>query len=449
MNGNQNNNDIKNDNNLEEKKPLVYTIPGAIIPEQVTDSGNVIESDNVNTGVSVNNSTNSNSYNVNNTTNINNTTNSSLSPNASSNISANNSNLNSDSNIGISTGVSNNMVGNNINLGSNINNTTNSSLNPNVNSNVSSNISSNLTSDTSISSNSNFNSSNSNNLNNNMSISTSENTNINDNGNKKKRKSKKNNNQSGGSATVGLLFFLVLILSGVVIYFVYNTYFSKKEVIDFSTQAEGEKIANINSLVVRQLYSYVNLTGCEEQINFFYDNNKTEIISSDLTDSDKNYLAFNQLKNSSLEKQACSTYSKALHKNDSENIWYCGELDNLNNYNDEDKYTYLIKGSEIKDNVDHLFGLSSYKPSTFKIGSNSRYLYDDKTDSYILQTHYGSSSCVSYKNQLSSASFSSDILTISVVVTNKVTNAVMKFNYRFKESSDGNYYFISLSKVDI
>lgn len=274
---------------------------------------------------------------------------------------------------------------------------------------------------------------------------------------KKARKKKKNknndNNGSGATAVTGLLFFLVLAFGGGLGYFIYNDYFKAKEVIDPVKEWQKKRTVNVESLVVKELYSYVDLHGCDEQINFFYDDSRTVVNASDLSKDQKNYLAYNQLKHSSLDKKACSTYSVSLHKNDKDNVWYCGDeyaSDNTtNNYNDEGALTYVISGDKVKNMVERIFGPASYKASTFKIGSSSRYLYDNKTDSYIFQSYYGGSSCVGYSNKLSGATQKGDILTINVVVTNKVSNSMMKYNYNFKETSNGNYYFVSLQKTAV
>ncbi|MBO5138810.1 MAG: hypothetical protein J6B89_04175 [Bacilli bacterium] len=274
--------------------------------------------------------------------------------------------------------------------------------------------------------------------------------------NKKRRKKqeKKNNGEGGGATAVtGFLFFLVLVLGFLLGYFIYNDYFKEKEIIDPVKEWQKKRVVNVDSLVVKELYSYVDLYGCDEQINFFYDDSRTTVNVSDLSFDQKNYLAYNQLKHSSLDKKSCSTYSFALHKNDSEGVWYCGDeyvsSNTTNNYNDERALAYVISGDKIKEMVEKIFGPTSYKAATFKIGSSSRYLYDSKTDSYVFQSYYGGSSCAGYKNQLSSASQEGDIITITVIVTNKLSNAMMKYNYNFKETSNGNYYFVSLNKTAV
>lgn len=288
----------------------------------------------------------------------------------------------------------------------------------------------------------------------NVSVSNSGVTPVSNSDNKKSGKRKKKKEEKGSAtALTGFLFFLVLILLGIVGWFVYNEYFVPKEVIDPVKEWQKKRVVNIDSLVVKELYSYVDLHGCDEQINFFYDDSRNMVNATDLSSSTRNYLAYNQLKHSSLEKKVCSTYSKALHKNDSDGIWYCGDEYASNNttfnYNDDSALTYVISGERIKSVVERIFGPSSYKAATFNIGSSSRYLYDSTTDSYIFQSYYGGKSCTGYKNQLFSAHQEGDILTIVVTVTNKTTNISMNYNYKFKETSNGNYYFISLYKSAI
>lgn len=258
---------------------------------------------------------------------------------------------------------------------------------------------------------------------------------------KKNKKEKKNTNSP-------FLVFLVIILMGVIGYFVYNDYFAPKEVVDPVKELERKRSINNNSLVVQQLYNYINLDGCGDQINFFYGSG-APVELKDLTNEQKNYLAFRQLLNKDINREYCSTYSKALHKNDKMSLWYCGEeylQSNSENFNDEDSITNIINEDILKKQVEKMFGNGSYKAETFTISTSLRYLYDQTTSSYIYQTFYGKDTCKGYSNKLDSAYRKGDYITIIVKVVNNESKNITMFHYTFRETDDGNYIFSNLVK---
>ncbi len=262
--------------------------------------------------------------------------------------------------------------------------------------------------------------------------------------NGKTKREKKNGNSS-------ILIFIIVLLMAAIGYFVYNDYFAPKEEIDPVKELERKRSINVNSLLVQQLYSYVNLDGCGNQINFFYGSG-APVELKDLTDEQKIYLAYRQLLNRDIRKEYCSTYSKALHKNDKMGIWYCGEEylnSKADNFNDENSITYIIDEDILKRQVEKMFGKGSYKATTFTIATSLRYLYDQSTSSYIYQTFYGGDSCKGYTNKLDSAYRKGNDVTIVVKVVNNEKKNITMFYYTFRESDDGNYYFSNLIKKGV
>lgn len=399
----------------EENERIEYNIPGVIIPAQKTDSGMIGGSNSsINT---VNNVVPNSSENIQNSTSV-------------SGITAQVS-INNDSQVA--------SVVTNINQSdANLSNVVDSSINPaqNINQSV---ISTNI-----ISNNSQYpNNTGSQLQTQNMVIPS--NTGVQNNTNDKKMKKKKKNGNSP------ILILIIIILLGVIAYFVYNDYFAPKEEVDPIKELERKRSININSLLVQQLYSYVNLDGCGNQINFFYGSG-APVELKDLTPEQKIYLAYRQLLNKDIRKEYCSTYSKALHKNDKMGIWYCGE-EYLNSksetFNDEKSLTYIIDGDVLKRQVEKMFGKGSYKATTFTTASSLRYLYDQSTSSYIYQTFYGGDSCKGYTNKLDSAYRKGNDVTIVVKVVNNEKKNITMFYYTFRESDDGNYYFSNLIKKGV
>lgn len=257
----------------------------------------------------------------------------------------------------------------------------------------------------------------------------------------KEKKSSKN--------TIYILIIFILLI--IVSYFVYNDYLKPKKEIDPVKEWQRKRTANKNSLVVQELYNYINLDGCGAQINFFY-NEKETVSFSDLTDENRNYLAYRQLNHDLVEKKNCRNHPIALHKNDQVGLWYCGEgilLSNKENYTDETDRTYVINGEVLKNQVNKMFGPDIYKAKTYTVSEAERYLYDSKTNSYIYQSFYGENACKGYTNKLENASQQGDNLILTVKVTNNENKSIQMFYYTFTEGDDGSYYFSSLNKRKI
>lgn len=260
-------------------------------------------------------------------------------------------------------------------------------------------------------------------------------------------------NKSNGNNKKGKTPYLliILILLAFIGYFVYNDYLKPKDKVDPATEWQRKRTANIDSLVVQQLYSYVNLDGCDDQIKFFY-NDKESVSLNELTEENRNYLAYRQLKYSSIKKKNCSNYPTSLHKSDNLGLWYCGDdvlSSTASDYSDNSAVTRVISGDDIKTQVNRMFGADIYRAKTFLVSSSERYLYDSNTDSYILQSFAGENSCKGYTNKLERAYQQGDNLTIVVKVVNNENKKVQLFYYTFVESEDGNYYFNSLKKQNV
>ena len=400
----------------EENERIEYSIPGVIIPAQRTDSG-IIGGD-----ISSNNDTNNAQLASSEISNVDSTQ-----ANTTVNVNSNQVSINNNSQVASivssneSIANSSNIAGNNMNVAQNV---VVSNIVPDANSNSVNN------------------SGYPNNINQQIQTQT-----VNAIPSVVTQPPKKNKKQKKGGNSP-LLILLVVILLGAVGYFVYNDYIAPKEVIDPVKELERKRSVNINSLLVQQLYSYVDLDGCGDQINFFYGTGEPVELKN-LTNEQKNYLAYRQLLNKDIKKENCSNYSKALHRNDKMSLWYCGEEylnSNSDNFDDSKSITNVISEDILKSQVEKMFGKGNYKAVTFTTSTSFRYLYDQTTASYIYQTFYGGDSCKGYTNKLDSAYRKGDDITIVVKVVNNERKNITMFYYTFRESDDGNYYFSNLVK---
>lgn len=265
-------------------------------------------------------------------------------------------------------------------------------------------------------------------------------------GNTKPQKPKKE-----GNAKVGCLSIVIIILGIGVLYLAYNTYLKPSTTTYEKDRNLINQVFNKNGYIVGELYSWVNTSGCNSRNNIFY-NEASIVNATDLKEEDKNYLAYRVLKQNDFSKKYCSNYPVALNKNDSNQKWYCGEdylyKNATTKYDDSLDLTYIIPEDKLKEQVEKMFGQGEYKPKTFTIGVNNRYLYDKNTESYILQSTDGEDTCSNYTNSLTSVTEDNTSITLHVKVINKNTNNEIKYNYKFLKSDDGNYYFEELSKGD-
>lgn len=264
----------------------------------------------------------------------------------------------------------------------------------------------------------------------------------------KENSSNKQKSNKGKNTGYVLIIILLLFALG---FMVYQKYFTPKVEVDPVKEWQRKRVVNTNSLVVQELYNYVNLDGCDSQINFFYGESESVKIV-DLSDEVRNYLAYRQLRYNKIEKKNCSNYQSALHQNDSVGLWYCGDgilSNNSGQYHDQDDMTLVISEDSLREQANKMFGEDTYKAKTFTTSNSTRYLYDHKLSSYIYQAFYGENSCKGFSNKLDQAYQQGDDITIVVKVTNNENKSLQMFYYTFTESDDGNYYFKELNKRKI
>lgn len=265
----------------------------------------------------------------------------------------------------------------------------------------------------------------------------------------KKENTKPKKPKKEGNAKIGCLSIVVIILVIAVLYLAYIAYLKTSTTTSQGETALRNQVFNKNSYIIRELYSWVNTSGCNSRNNIFY-NEASVVNATDLKEEDKNYLAYRVLKQNDFSKKYCSNYSIALNKNDSEQKWYCGEdylyKNTTTKYDDSLDLTYILSADKLKEQVEKMFGQGEYKSKTFTIGVNNRYVYDKNTESYILQSTDGKDTCSNYTNSLTSVTEDNTSITLHVKVINKNTNNEIKYNYKFIKSDNGNYYFEELSK---
>ena len=253
--------------------------------------------------------------------------------------------------------------------------------------------------------------------------------------NGKKKKVKKE-----GNAKIGILELIIILLLGVVLYFVYTTYINPPKVSSDDYKLLNKKVFNKKGYIVLELYDWVSVKGCNSLNSILYNGNDIVKVS-ELKDEDKLFLAYLQLKNRDFASKNCANYSTSLHSNDKTNTWYCGN----NTLTDDTKETTLIlSAAALKKQVIKMFGQGEYKAKTFQIHDGSRYLYDKKSDIYILQTSDIVSNCDNITTKLSGVSNYDNYIILTVEV--KINNREETRYVRFIKSNDGNYYFDQISK---
>ena len=252
----------------------------------------------------------------------------------------------------------------------------------------------------------------------------------------KKKKKKSVGTIMVNSSLVGIIVLLLMAIG----YFVYNDYLKPKPKVDLVKEYQRKRIVNKNSYIVNMLYDFVNLDGCGEQISFFYGSNNSVNLSN-LTDENKNYLAYRMLLNKSFSTKNCATYPKALHSNNPLGLWYCGSYDETG----KEEETRVFSSKDLKNIVERMFGDGTYKAKSFSVSASARFMYNETNDNYVYQTFNGDNRCTPHTNTLVSASMQGDNLTIVVKVTNNENKNESLFHYTFTETDDGNYYFNNLT----
>lgn len=254
-----------------------------------------------------------------------------------------------------------------------------------------------------------------------------------------------------GNAKIGCLSLLVIVLLGVVLYFVYITYINPPKVSSKDKEDLQKQVFNKESYIVNELFNFVNTTGCNSRNNIIY-NDKQTVSITDLTQEDKNYLAYRSLKQNVFSKKYCKNYASALNSKSKEKEWYCGDnylySTDQNNYDDSNDLTLIFSKNELQKQVEKMFGEGEYADKTFKIDESSRYLFDKTTENYILQTKYGTDECTNYTNTLGSVTNDDNNIILNVKVTNEKTENQIVYHYRFVKTENGNYYFQEVTKGD-
>lgn len=186
----------------------------------------------------------------------------------------------------------------------------------------------------------------------------------------------------------GLILFIVisLILGG---YIVYEKLFVKES---SNQEKSGEEIQNIDDNLVKYLYSYVSID-LDEDIrmgeNFFGYNDfyKSDVLSQDIPDEDKMYLAYRQLKLSDLVTKECPLKKVS----DNSGYGWCGHRYYLEGEEPETIYTTAISGEIFDQKMKSIFGqnVNYNKNTSFYINQGTKYFYDEQTDMYYLSVIEG------------------------------------------------------------
>ena len=242
------------------------------------------------------------------------------------------------------------------------------------------------------------------------------------------------------SSLVGIIVLLLIGLG----YFVYKDYLKPQPKVDPVKEYQRKRTANKNSYIVNMLYQFVNLDGCGDQADFFYAATG-EVTYANLTDENKNYLAYRMLRHGSIKNMNCATFPNALHSKNPLGLWYCGNYDETG----KEEETTAISEDDLKDMVNRMFGEGTYKAKSFGVSSSARYMYNETNENYVYQTFNGDNRCTTHTNTLTDSYQQGNNLTIVVKVTNDETKAEGLYYYTFTESDDGNYYFNNLVKKAI
>lgn len=250
-----------------------------------------------------------------------------------------------------------------------------------------------------------------------------------------------------GNAKIGILTILSIVLTIAVGYFVYITYINPPQVSSDDAIALKNKFLNKKGYVVQELFSWIDLSGCDSLSYYIYNNNG-ETKAGDLTPEAKLYLAYNQMKDRNFEVKNCTSYSAALHSNDSEKKWYCGDkyLTVLNNsYNDKNDTTEILEGKILKRQVEKMFGVGEYKEKTFNISAGKRLKYDKKADTYILQTTEEKKECSELEVELTDVQSGENYVVLTITITNKNSNNKYQRYATFTINDDGNFNFSQIT----
>lgn len=248
--------------------------------------------------------------------------------------------------------------------------------------------------------------------------------------------------QKEGNAKLGCLYLVIIGLVLAVLYLAYKAFLNPNTVVSDDVKSINNRIYNKESLIIEELYSRVNLSGCNNLYYNFYNPEVDTISRTDLSDEFKLYMAYLQLKNTEIKEESCANYTNALNKNDKEKKWYCGRSyleSNAVEYNDNKDKTTAIDEKTLKKQVEKMFGKGEYKKKSFGINSDSRYYYDSSSEKYILQTKTETTECKEFKTKLTGVEVGQIELALKIRLT--VDGKEMDKIVIFKIADNGNYYF--------
>ena len=98
-----------------------------------------------------------------------------------------------------------------------------------------------------------------------------------------------------------------------------------------------------------------------------------------------------------------------------------------------------MDGKLLKGQVEKMFGKGSYKKKSFSINSDTRYLYDEENEKYILQSKSEDVKCNTFTTKLTEVTNGTTEIGLKVLLTIDGKEYI-KFVV-FEKSQDGNYYF--------
>jgi len=245
-----------------------------------------------------------------------------------------------------------------------------------------------------------------------------------------------------GNAKLGCLYLIIIALLFITLFLAYKAFLNPRVKVSDDVKSLNEKIYNKEGLVVEELYSRINLSGCNNIYYNFYNPEVSSITRTDLSDEFKLYMAYLQLKNTDIKEVLCANNTVALNKNDKEKVWYCGRNyleSNSNIYDDSKDKTYAIDGKILKKQVEKMFGKGEYKKKSFGINTDLRYYYDSSSEKYIMQSKTEAVECKEFKTKLINVQNGNSEILLKVRLT--IDKKEMNKNVIFVKTETGNYYF--------
>lgn len=245
-----------------------------------------------------------------------------------------------------------------------------------------------------------------------------------------------------GNAKLGCLYLIIIALLFIALFLAYKAFLNPRVKVSDDVKSLNEKIYNKEGLVVEELYSRINLSGCNNIYYNFYNPEVSSITRTDLSDEFKLYMAYLQLKNTDIKEVLCANNTVALNKNDKEKVWYCGRNyleSNSSIYDDSKDKTYAIDGKILKKQVEKMFGKGEYKKKSFGINTDLRYYYDSSSEKYIMQSKTEAVECKEFKTKLINVQNGNSKILLKVRLT--IDKKEMNKNVIFVKTETGNYYF--------